>query len=76
MLACLIDTEEYLGEYAEKKSGKSVVFCQTRGGGVSEGKQKTKPQVWGLKKGQKWLKMTKNMTKNCLYGKKPNRGGS
>ena len=46
----------YLGEYAEKKSGKSAVFCQTRGG-VSEGKQKTKPQVWGLKKGQKWPKM-------------------
>ena len=30
----------------EKKSGKSVVFCQTRGGGISKGKQKTKPQVW------------------------------
>ena len=29
----------------KKKSGKSVVFCQTRGGGVSGGKQKTKPQV-------------------------------
>ena len=35
-----------LGKVSEKKSGKSLVFCQTRGGGVSEGKQKTKPQVW------------------------------
>ena len=34
-----------LGKVARKKSGKSVVFCQTRGGGVFEGKQKTKPQV-------------------------------
>ena len=32
------------GRLPKKKSGKSVVFCQTRGG-VSEGKQKTKPQV-------------------------------
>ncbi len=34
-----------LGKVAGKKSVKSVVFCQTRGGGVFEGKQKTKPQV-------------------------------
>ena len=36
----------FRGVCREKKSGKSVVFCQTRGGGVSEGKQKTKLQVW------------------------------
>ena len=26
------------------------------GPGISEGKQKTNPQVWALKNGQKWLK--------------------
>ena len=40
-----------------KEIGKILVFCKTKGGGVSEGEQKTKPQVWGLKKSQKWSKM-------------------
>ena len=40
-----------------KKNPEKVWSFAKPGGGVSEGKQKTKPQVWGLKKGQKWPKM-------------------
>ena len=47
---------KYLGKGSKKKTGKSMVFYQTRGG-VSEGSEKTKLLFWGLKKGQKWPKM-------------------
>ena len=40
----------------EKNPEKLWSFAKP-GGGVSEGKQKTKPQVWGLKNGQKCSKM-------------------
>ena len=46
----------YIREGCRKKIRKKCGLLPNQGG-VSEGKQKTKPQVWGLKKGQKWPKM-------------------
>ena len=61
-----------LGKVAQKKSGKSVVFCQTGGGGVLD----AKPLFWGLKKGQKWPKNGQKITlKFHIFHKNAKPGG-
>ena len=45
------------GRVPKKKRGKSMVFCHTRGWGVSEGSENAILLFWGLKKGKKWPKM-------------------